>query len=449
MENKKKTFILDTNVILHDFNCLLGFDENNIGIPITVLEEIDNFKKGRDQLNFNAREFSRQIDELTGGENEARKDLFKKGIELGEGKGKLFVITDVKFKEEFLSTFVQHKEDHYILSGCYNYIKNHPEEMVVFVSKDVNLRIKARALGIEASDYQRDKIKNVKELTTVVKTIENAPDELINQLYQKKNIPEKQYREFIDEVNTPNKYLIIKNQSKSALCRYDSFEDKYSLVEKKTTFGINPRNSEQTFAIDALMDDRIKLVTITGRAGTGKTLLALASSLQCRKKFKQIFLARPIVPLSNKDIGYLPGTAKSKIEPYMQPLYDNLKFIQNNYREGSEHYQVIEEYQKYEKLLISPLAYIRGRTLSNIFFIVDEAQNLSPHEVKTIITRAGEGTKIVFTGDINQIDTPFLDTESNGLTYIIDKFKNQDIYAHMTLRKGERSELSELASKLL
>lgn len=447
-----KTYVLDTNVLLHDYNCLKAFDDGDVGIPITVLEELDEFKKGHDQLNYNAREITRQIDELSGGENGSFKELFKKGISLGEGKGKVFILTDVKFREGFADKFISGKEDHHILAACFNFMSDNPKKEVVFVSKDVNLRLKARALEIIARDYQIGKIKSAEDLFTGVDTMEDMDESSIDVLFQKKKISVEDFRKDTDSASIelkPNQYFLLKSENKEALARYDQFEQQITLVEEKEVFGIKPRNAEQTFAINALTDDRIKLVTISGTAGTGKTLLALAAALENRKGYKQIFLSRPIVPLSNKDIGYLPGTAINKIEPYMQPLYDNLKFIQNNFNEGSDKYDMIDELQKREKLIISPLAYIRGRTLSNVYFIVDEAQNLSPHEVKTIITRAGEGTKVVFTGDIYQIDSPYLDSESNGLSYIIDKLENQELYSHVTLKKGERSVLSELASKLL
>jgi PhoH-like ATPase len=448
----QRTFILDTNVLLHDYNCLKGFDQDDIGIPITVLEELDEFKKGHDQLNFNAREFTRQIDEISGGENGSKKDLFSEGIPLGENRGKVFILTDVSFREGFGNKFVSEKEDHHILAACYNFLQDHPDREVIFVTKDVNLRLKARALGITARDYQIGKIKSAEDLFTGIELMEDMDETTINLLYQKKKILKDDFLKDNDAKNItlkPNQYFVLKSNDKSALAKYDNFNQEIALVESKEVFGIRPRNSEQIFAINALCDDRIKLVTISGTAGTGKTLIALAAALENRKAYKQIYLSRPIVPLSNKDIGYLPGTAQNKVEPYMQPLYDNLQFIQNNFSEGSDKYEIINEMQKREKLVISPLAYIRGRSLSNVYFIVDEAQNLSPHEVKTIITRAGEGTKIVFTGDVYQIDSPYLDSESNGLSYIIDKLDYQDLYAHVTLKKGERSVLSEIASKLL
>jgi len=247
----------------------------------------------------------------------------------------------------------------------------------------------------------------------------------------------------------PNEFLIMRNNKKSALARYYSLNNMIQRVDKTDAYGINPRNAEQTFALEALSDPNIQLVTITGKSGTGKTLLALAAALETKKFYRQIFIARPIVPLSNKDMGYLPGDIPAKLDPYMQPLYDNLAVIQNQYSEKDSRHLKIKELLEDEKLVISPLSYIRGRSLVKIYFIVDEAQNLTPHEVKTIITRAGEGTKIVFTGDIFQIDHPYLDTLSNGLSYLIEKMQGQSIYAHINLEKGERSELAELASNLL
>ena len=233
------------------------------------------------------------------------------------------------------------------------------------------------------------------------------------------------------------------------MARYDSFLDAFIRIDKATAYGIKPRNAEQAFALDAVLQPAIKLVTLQGVAGTGKTLLALAGALERRKEFKQIYLARPVIPLSNKEIGFLPGDINSKISPYMEPLFDNLKFIQHQYHEGDKDFQKINELLESEKLVITPLAYIRGRSFANICFIVDEAQNLTPHEVKTIISRAGEGTKIIFTGDIHQIDTPYLDAQTNGLSYLIERLKGQPLFAHVTLEKGERSELANLANELL
>lgn len=248
---------------------------------------------------------------------------------------------------------------------------------------------------------------------------------------------------------TPNEYMILRNEKQSVLATFDAAQSRIKRVDKVPAYGIIPRNAEQTFALDALMNPDIKLVSLTGKAGTGKTLLALAAALECRKLYTQIYMARPVVPLSNKDIGFLPGDIKSKLDPYMQPLFDNLGVIRNQFPESNPKHKRIKELLEEEKLVISPLSYIRGRSLVKIYFIVDEAQNLTPHEIKTIITRAGDGTKLVFTGDIFQIDHPYLDIHSNGLCYLIDKMKNQKLYAHVNLEKGERSELAELASNLL
>jgi PhoH-like ATPase len=246
----------------------------------------------------------------------------------------------------------------------------------------------------------------------------------------------------------PNHYFILKNGKSSVLAFFNPKTERIEKIEKHSCFKITPRNAEQVFAFHAILNSDVKLVTLQGIAGTGKTLLALAGALDQKRNFKQIYLARPIVPLSNKDIGYLPGDIKSKLDPYMQPLWDNLKYIQNQYNEKDKEYKVIAEAIENEKLVITPLAYIRGRSISNVCFIVDEAQNLTPHEVKTIITRAGENTKIIFTGDIYQIDTPYLDAQSNGLSMLIDKIKHHELYAHIRLEKGERSELANLANEL-
>ena len=438
----KKTFVLDTNVVLHDFRCIFNFEDNDVVLPIVVLEELDQFKKGNDLINFHAREFTRELDELAG------DNLFTKGVELGKGMGKLFIETGKEYSEEMQRSFPEKTPDHRILAIAHYLFKTKKKTKVVLVTKDINLRMKAKSLGVPAEDYKTGKVQDLEKLYHSVPVIENLPDELIAGLYNG-------HQSFASEelpVESPLKgqhYFILKGNNNSALAYFNPLDQSVSRVEKINSYGIKPRNAEQSFAIHALLNPDVFLVALTGKAGTGKTLLALAAALHQRRQFKQVFLARPIVPLSNRDIGFLPGNADEKIGPYMQPLFDNLSVIKHQFSAQSREYMNIEEMLRLEKLVITPLAYIRGRSLSDVFFIVDEAQNLTPHEIKTIITRAGEGTKMIFTGDIQQIDTPYLDAKSNGLTYLTDKMKGQEIFAHVHLEKGERSYLAELASDLL
>jgi PhoH-like ATPase len=318
---------------------------------------------------------------------------------------------------------------------------------VILVSKDTNLRMKAKSLGLRAQDYTSDKVESFDKLYTGKRVVEGIASEAIDRFYADGSVPADAFPSVVQP--RANENFILRNGSKSALATYRATDRSFSRVEKNTCYGISPRNAEQSFALKALTDDDIKLVTLAGTAGTGKTLLALAAALECRQKYRQILLARPIVPLSNKDLGYLPGDVSDKLDPYMQPLYDNLTVIRHQFGENTQAAQRVTEMRESEKLMITPLAYIRGRSLQRIFFIVDEAQNLTPHEIKTIITRAGEGTKIVFTGDVCQIDQPYLDALSNGLSYVINRMMGQPIYAHVTLEKGERSALADLASELL
>jgi len=443
MAAKKQTkiFVLDTNVILHDHTCIYQFQDNDIVIPITVLEELDKFKRGNDPINFQAREFVRELDEIIGDQ------LFNGGIKLGPDKGKLIVETGKPFSEELKQSFREDIPDHRILAITMHIAQKFPTRSCILVTKDINLRMKAKSLKIQAEDYYNDKVKDIHELNKCVTELENFDDLLIEKLYNENTIP----AELMGFGRTPdiNEYFIMRSVKSSVLGRYDGGLKKIVRVEKKTAYGIKPRNAEQTFSLDALFNPEIKLVALTGKAGTGKTLLALAAALEQYKSFGQILLARPIVALSNRDLGFLPGDAQEKINPYMQPLFDNLSVIKHSYNARSLEYQKIEELLKDEKLIITPLAYIRGRSLSNSYFIIDEAQNLTPHEIKTIITRAGEGTKLIFTGDLQQIDSPYLDMKSNGLAYMIEKMKNHEIFAHVNLLKGERSYLAELASDLL
>jgi len=444
-KKRHKIFILDTNVILHDASCIHQFQENDVVIPLTVLEELDHFKRGSQVINLNAREFARTLDSITG------EDIFNGGVLMGDGKGQLSIAISRGLSNEIKEIFKEDTPDHRILSVALEWQKKYDGKCaVILVTKDVNLRMKAKALGIPAQDYTTDRVSSIEELYSGKKVVEDFDDEVIVQLFQPPfYVDAEPLLKRINGEALPNKYYILRNQSRSVLASLDQEMEFLHKVDKNVIYGITPRNAEQTFAVDALTNDNISLVSMTGKAGTGKTLLALAASLHVRKHYRQIYIARPIVPLSNKDIGYLPGDVESKLAPYMQPLWDNLKVIQDQFPETDKHYQLIDNMLKDEKLVIEPLSYIRGRSLQRIIFIGDEAQNLTPHEIKTIITRAGEGAKIVFTGDIYQIDHPYLDGQSNGLSYLIDRFKGQRLYAHINLEKGERSELAELASNLL
>ena len=318
----------------------------------------------------------------------------------------------------------------------------------ILVTKDVNLRMKARSLGIEVEDYFTDKVVDVDIFERSQPTFENIDPELIDELYASPEGLDADFFEMKSQIE-PNECFILKSDRNSVLARYNPYTDKFKRVDKQTNYGIQPRNAEQSFAFEILNDPEIKLVGLTGKAGTGKTLLALASALKQMNSYKQILLARPIVALANRDLGFLPGDEKQKVAPYMQPLFDNLNVIKGQFSPNSAEVRRLDEMQKNGQLVIEALAFIRGRSLSDTFCIIDEAQNLTPHEIKTVITRAGEGTKMVFTGDIQQIDSPYLDMQSNGLAYMIDKMRGQELFAHVNLIKGERSRLSELASNLL
>lgn len=438
---KSKIFILDTNVILHDHTCIYQFQDNDIILPITVLEELDKFKRGNDLINFQAREFTRLLDEIIGDE------LFNGGKQLGKGLGKLRIETGKPFSDILKESFREDIPDHRILAIADYTSKAYPKRKTILVSKDINLRMKAKSLGIQSEDYKTDQVKDQSVLDKTVTTFDNFSDVLIETLYNQGSLATDDVK--ADFAPEANECFIFKGTSSSALARFDVKSNRVYRIEKKPAYGIKPRNAEQTFSLNMLMNPDIKLIALTGKAGTGKTLLALAAAIEQNRLYEQILLARPIVALSNRDLGYLPGDANEKISPYMQPLYDNLAVIKHSFNPRSNEYQLIEDMQKEERLNITPLAYIRGRSLSNAFFIIDEAQNLTPHEIKTIITRAGEGTKMVFTGDLQQIDSPYLDMKSNGLAFMTDRMRNQDIFAHINLVKGERSYLAELASNLL
>lgn len=440
--SSKKNFVLDTNVILHDFKCIHNFEENDIYIPIVVLEELDHFKKGNEQINYNAREFARELDLI------ANDKLFKNGADLGDGKGKLFILTGGEYPEVISKSFIEKTSDHRILASTYNLRETNKKRRTILVSKDINLRMKALSLGIEAEDYINDKVTDHNIFEKNHEIYENVAPDIIDKLYTNGGEISVDELEFASDIE-PQECFVLKSNRSSVLARYIPQTGIVKRIEKERCFGIEPRNAEQAFAMNVLLDDDVKLVALTGKSGTGKTLLALAAAISKYETYKQILLARPIVALGNKDLGFLPGDEKQKIAPYMQPLFDNLNVIKHNFSYQGKEIRLLDEMQKNDQLVIEALAYIRGRSLSDTFFIIDEAQNLTPHEIKTIITRAGEGTKIVFTGDIQQIDSPYLDMFSNGMVYMIDRMKGQSIFAHVNLVKGERSYLSELASDLL
>ncbi|HAJ99628.1 MAG TPA: ribonuclease [Bacteroidales bacterium] len=437
---KKKLFVLDTSVILYNHAALLSFEENDVAIPITVLEELDHFKKGNDTKNFEAREFTRLLDSLCA--NSSLQDW----VPINNPKGgKVKVVMNKPNGVDAVQIFGEDKPDHRILNAALTLTREFPERKVVLVSKDINLRLKAKSLNLFAEDFETGKIKNIDDLYTGKTHKTDVPSQTIEKLYHFGfcELEEAGIKEGI-----PNHYFILTDGKTSVLAYYNAVEKLIRRIEKHTVQKITPRNAEQVFAMHAILNPDVKLVTLQGVAGTGKTLLALAAALEQRNNFDQLFVARPIVPLSNRDIGFLPGDISSKLSPYMEPLYDNLKFIQTLFREKDKQFKNITEALENERIVVAPLAYIRGRSLSNIIFIIDEAQNLTPHEVKTIITRAGENTKMIFTGDVYQIDTPYLDSQSNGLSYLIDRVKHHPIYAHVRLEKGERSELANLANSL-
>ncbi|MBS1568640.1 MAG: PhoH family protein [Bacteroidetes bacterium] len=438
----RKIFVLDTSVILYDHSAIESFQEHDVAIPIQVLEELDTFKKGNDTINFEAREFIRHLDGIGHG------DLLTDWVPLnGPTKGKFKVVAKHDLNGvDATKVFQDGKNDHQIINAALTLQRQNKDRKVVLVSKDIALRLKAKSLNIVAEDFLTGKVRDLsRNLFTGLTVDEDMEESAIDELFMHGTLPAKK----LGQQPKGNHFFILKQGKKSVLAKFDPRTEQVSRVEKQTVFGIGPKNAEQALAMSALLDPEIKLVTMQGAAGTGKTLLALACALEQRRDYRQIFITRPVVPLSNKDIGYLPGDIQSKMDPYMQPIWDNLKLIRGNFEKNDNTLKRLDEMVENEKIAVAPLAYIRGRSLSNIFFIVDEAQNLTPLEVKTVISRAGEGTKIVFTGDVHQIDTPYLDSESNGLSYLIDKAKGDPLFAHITLAKGERSGLANLANERL
>ena len=444
----KKIFILDTNVLIHDPEAMFSFDDNDVYLPIYVIEEIDKLKEYSDRVGKSARETSRNIEKLKKEEKNSNLSLLK-GLKNSTG-GTFRIVLGENDIVNIPDSLNKNLTDNKIIGQALRIKNENKKRKVILVSKDMNVRIKANVLGMETVDYVKDQI-DINQLYEGWKEIEISND--LFSLVEK--APIINWNLVLKEEPKANELIRFKNSNKEILTIYKKEREK---LEKQVfadtkVWGVFARNTEQKQAMELLMDERIKLVTLVGKAGTGKTLLAIATALEQvveRKLYKKIFIARPIVPMGN-DIGFLPGTEKEKMQPWMLPIYDNIEFLASNKGQTSsnEAEKVVAGLESLGLLKVEPLTYIRGRSIPQGFIIIDEAQNLTPHEVKTIITRVGKDTKIVFTGDPDQIDNPYLDANSNGLAYIAEKMKNERLVGHIRLVKGERSEISELASRLL
>ncbi len=442
----KKKFILDTNVILSNPNAIFSFEDNDVYIPITVVEELDTFKKGLSETGRNARQFSRILDDLR------KRGSLSTGVPVFSDRadsGILYVSLDSDLT--LLPNYFERKPDHLILSVALMLKHQYADMPVVLITKDSNLRIKADALKIQVEDYEADKV-DIDELYTGIVEYE-VPGTMLQEFLNTGHVSLEGYEAM------PCQYVILRDKSQSEQFAYGRFDHVTGRLRplnyggKDHVWGIYPRNLEQSFALDLLLDDDVKIVTLVGSAGTGKTLLAIAAGLEKTTdaaEYQKLLVSRPIFPLG-RDVGYLPGTLEEKLNPWMQPIFDNLELLLGGQGQGRQK----RLSQSYHELInqgileVEPLTYIRGRSIPNQYFIVDEAQNLTPHEIKTILTRAGENTKIVLTGDPYQIDNPYLDAASNGLTYVVERFQTEAIGGHISLVKGERSALATIAANLL
>jgi PhoH-like ATPase len=438
----KKNFVLDTNVLLHDPRSLFGFDDNDVIVPIYAIEEIDNFKRDLSSLGRNARQVSRSLDEFR------LAGHLRDGVPIGPGKGTIRVLlAQRRLPPEQANG---HTNDDKILAVALDLAEREKATPCVFVSKDTNLRIRADALGLHAVDYDIEGVE-IEELWSGVAELDVDP-EVVNEFYAAGSVACPPGLE-----PPPNAYAVLRdrqNAQHSAVGKYSAARGAFTQLiktPKEGVWGIRPRNKEQSFALDLLLNDEIRLVTMVGKAGTGKTLLAIAAGLQKSMEesvYQKLLVSRPIFPLG-RDIGYLPGSVEEKLNPWMQPIFDNVEYLMNLSRSEKKAGRGWHELMDLGILEIEPLTYIRGRSIPNQFIIVDEAQNLTPHEVKTIITRVGDGTKIVLTGDPYQIDNPYVDQTNNGLVHVVNRFRNERLAGHITLSKGERSPLAELAANLL
>ncbi len=440
----KKNFVLDTNVLLHDPRSIFGFEDNDVVIPIYVIEEIDNFKRDLSTLGRNARQVSRYLDEFR------VQGKLADGVPIAAEKGRIRVlVADRKLPHgagEGRST------DDKILGVALDLAEREKGTPTVFVTKDTNLRIRADALGLHAEDYDVEGLAALDDLWSGVSEIEVSPEQ-VNDFYANGSVP----LAATGEPPPPNAFVVLRdraNPQHSAVGKYSAPKQVFvPLIKtpKEGVWGIRPRNKEQSFALDLLLNDEVRLVTVVGKAGTGKTLLAIAAGLQKTMEdgvYQKLLVSRPIFPLG-RDIGYLPGSIEEKLNPWMQPIFDNVEYLMNLSRSEKKAGRGYHELLDLGILEIEPLTYIRGRSIPNQYIIVDEAQNLTPHEVKTIITRVGDGTKIVLTGDPYQIDNPYVDQTNNGLIHVVNRFKSERLAGHVTLSKGERSPLAELAANLL
>jgi len=438
-----KIYVLDTNVLIHDPKALFKFEDNLIVLPIYVIEEIDKLKREQHhEIGRNARLIARIIDEIR------EKGSLADWVDL-EGGGKIKVELKGSGKD-LPSSMKRDVMDNRILSVAKEVQHDYPDKEVILVTKDINMRIKADSLSIKVENYENDTV-DISDLYSGNQEV-MVSEEKINRFYDTGHL---NYQEVVDKEPLANEFVTLisnENPKHQAIAIYKKPRKRLNKLVLGETYawGIRGRNKEQRCAIELLMDPEIKLVTLVGKAGTGKTLLALACGLEEvveRSMYKKLFVARPIMPMG-KDLGYLPGSEKDKLRPWMQPIYDNFEFLSDN-KEAKESHQMLEYLESKGLLKVEALTYIRGRSIPAGFLIIDEAQNLTPHEIKTVVTRAGENTKLVFTGDPYQIDNPYLDSNSNGLTYLAERLKNEEISGHITLIKGERSELAEIASKLL
>ena len=455
----KKNFVVDTNVLLHDPRAIFRFGDNTVIIPIYVIEEVDTFKRELSELGRNAREVSRILDKYRS------KGSLGTGVPL-EGGGELKVsFATGDDASRFLHS---EKKDNLILSAALDVKRKEPQVPCILISKDVNLRVRADVLGLDAENYEEEDLVSIEELYPGASELE-VPNEWLDALHEAGSL-EVQLDEIAGRRDIarpgpyhgfyPNEYMWLRREDgpQNALGRLSIDEDDPDVGTiwpldrmHEKVWGIGPRNKEQAFALDALLDDSLDLVTLIGKAGTGKTLLAIAAGLQKvteEQIHHKLVVSRPVFPMG-RDIGYLPGTVEEKLDPWMRPIFDNVEYLMGISHADRRAGQGAEELRSMGIIEIEPLTYIRGRSLPNLFMIVDEAQNLTPHEVKTILTRVGEGTKIVLTGDPYQIDNPYVDSESNGLTYVVNRFKEQSVASTISLFKGERSRLAEMAANLL